>query len=322
MRLVLGEGLVHAATLINLPPTGPSWRVVDKASSTPSSTLVTVDRAPAPPSSLIPAPSVSSPPLTPGGSLVEGAMPADAQVAAARVRPPYLIGPSLGGGVPTGYVSGWGDYFVSGSAGTPGKLREGSPDGSLNLGFGLGDPETLLGAELFWGIGSIKDLNANGAFGGAVGRLLINRPELQVSVAGGVLDAYSYGTEANPQPINGYGALTATLPLRPSDPSFPQRVQFTVGGGGSSFAAIDTSFQTADNGFFAAAGVEVLPNLGFSVGLSSRSTNVNVSWIPLRGFPIFVNVLAADLFDTTPWGTIGVLSVGWGDNLRTGYVAR
>jgi hypothetical protein len=224
--------------------------------------------------------------------------------------------------VPTGYVSGWGDYFVSGSAGTPGKLREGSPDGSLNLGFGLGDPETLLGAEVFWGIGSIKNLNANGAFGGAVGRLLINRPELQVSVAGGVLDVYSYGTEANPQPINGYGALTASMPLRPSDPSFPQRVQFTVGGGGSSFAAIDTSFQTSENGFFAAAGVEVLPNLGFSVGVSSRSTNVNLSWIPFRGLPIFVNVLAADLFDTTPWGTIGVLSVGWGDNLRTGFIAR
>jgi hypothetical protein len=243
-------------------------------------------------------------------------------VVAAPIRPPYLIRPSLSGGVPTGFVGGWGDYFLSGSAGTPGNLRGGSPDGSLSLGFGLGDPERLLGAEIFWGIGSIKQLNSNGAFGGAVGRLLVNRPDLQVSVAGGVIEAFPYGFEPNPQPTNGYGALTVALPIRPSDPTFPQLVQFSVGGGGNSFAAIDSTFQTTENGVFGAAGVELTPNVGLSLGVSSRSTNVNFSWIPLRTLPVFVNILAADVFGTTPWGTIGVLSVGWGDSLKTGLVSR
>ena len=324
-HLVIGGGVSEAATVIQQPPApgGANWRVVGLSSSAPRSSVLTVEPVPAPRSTLIPADSVSPRRLSsPREALAEEAIPADAQVAAAPIRPPYLIRPSLNGGVPTGYVSGWGDYFFSGSAGTPGKLRQGSPDGSLNVGFGLGDPERLLGAEVFWGIGSIKNINDNGAFGAVVGRLLVNRPDLQVAVAGGVIDAFSYGSETNPQPINGFGALTAAMPLRPADPNFPQFVQFTIGGGGSSFASIDNNFQTPENGYFAAVGIEVTPNLGFSVGASTRSTNISLSWIPFRTLPIFVNALAADVFDVTPWGTVGVLSVGWGDNLKTGFVAK
>jgi hypothetical protein len=288
----------------------------------PESTVLSVDQPAAPRSVILPAPSPRPRLISPGEALAEEEVPADAQVAAATIRPPYLIRPSLGGGVPTGFVGGWGDYYVMGSAGTPGNLRDGSPDGSLNLGFGLGDPERLLGAELFWGVGSIKNLNSNGAFGAAIGRLLVNRPDLQVSVAGGLIELFPYGFEPNPQPTNGYGALSVAWPLRPSDPGFPQMVQFSVGGGGNSFAAIDDTFQTTDNGVFGAAGIEVTPNIGVSVGVSSRSTNFSLSWIPIRTLPVFVNILAADVFGSTPWGTVGVLSVGWGDNLKTGLIAR
>jgi hypothetical protein len=284
--------------------------------------VLSVDSVSAPRSSIIPVPAAPlGRPLAARG-LAEQDGPADAQVVAAPIRPPYLIRPGLSGGVPTGFVSSFGDYFLSGSAGTAGKLRGGSPDGSINVGFGLGDPTRLIGADLFWGVGSIKNLNSNGAFGGAVGRVLVNRPDLQVSVAGGVIEAFPYGFEPNPQPTNGYGALTVALPLRPSDPTFQRVLQVSVGGGGSSFAAIDSTFQAAENGFFGAAGVELSPNIGVSVGVSSRSTNMNLSWIPFRTLPIFVNVLGADLFSVTPWGTIGVLSVGWGDSLKTGLVTR
>ena len=321
--LAVGGGAVVAATRIPQAPSAPTWRVVDLASPAPRTGVQTLDPVPAPRTSLIPAAAALPQRLTsPRDRVGEEALPADAQVAAARIRPPYLIRPSLSGGVPTGFVGGWGDYFLSGSAGTAGNLRGGSPDGSLNLGFGLGDPERFLGAELFWGIGSIKNLNSNGAFGATIGRLLVNRADLQVSIAGGVIEAFPYGFEPNPQPANGYGALTVAMPLRPSDPSFPQLVQFSVGGGGSTFAAIDSTFQSAENGVFGAAGVELSPNLGVSVGVSTRSTNLNLSWIPLRTLPIFVNVLAADVFSATPWGTIGVLSVGWGDSLKTGLVTR
>jgi len=47
-----------------------------------------------------------------------------------------------------------------------------------------------------------------------------------------------------------------------------------------------------------------------------------LSWIPLRTVPIFVNLTAADVASTTPWGTIGVLTIGWGDSLKNGYVTK
>lgn len=250
-------------------------------------------------------------------------IPADAQaVAPERLPFPYLLSPSLGGGLPTGYVGGWGDYYIAGSAATPGKTRDGVVDGSLNMGFSLGDPERLIGLDLNWGIGSIKNFNSNGSVAVAAGRILVNRADLQVAVAGGLLDAYVYGDEAGQPQVNGYGAVTVAVPLRPGDPRFPQRLQFSVGAGGNSFSAIDGNFQSTETGFFAAAGIEVLPNLGVSLGQSSRSTNVNLSWIPLRRLPVFVNLVAADLFDVTPFGTVGVLSVGWGDSLRRGFFSE
>ncbi len=300
-----------------------AWRTVAPGGGDPVSRLIPADdSAAAAGVAIIPA---STPvPRSEGPGEVDPAAPAaDAQaVAAAPIRSPYLISTSLGGGMPTGYVGGWGDYYIAGSAGTSGKQRGGVPDGSVNLGFAVGDPVRSLGMDVYWGIGSTKNFNANGSVGLAVGRTLVNRRDLQVAVAGGLMDAYSYGNEEGKPAVNGYGAITVALPLRPADPVFPQRLQLSAGGGGNSFAAIDANFQATETGFFVAAGVDLLPNLGFSVGQSSRSTNVNLSWIPFRGLPVFVNLMGADVFDATPYGTVGVLSVGWGDSLQRGYFSK
>jgi hypothetical protein len=303
---------VEASTVSTQNSAPLRWQRVSLDTSAPRSTVVPALAAP--PGNQV----VRQQALPMDPQSAEAQLPADAQVAAAPIRPAYLIRPSLGGGVPTGYVGGWGDYFLSASAGTPGNLRP-DADASFNFGFGIGDPEKFLGAELYAGVGSFKNLNANGAFGASVGRLLVNSPDLQLGVAGGVIDALSYGTEANPQPLNGYGAITAAVPLYKGSPRI---LQFTLGGGGSSFAAIDTSYELTEAGMFGALGIEILENLGFSVGVSGRSTNVVLSWIPLRTVPVFVNLMAADVAATTPWGTVGVLTVGWGDNLQSGFVAR
>jgi hypothetical protein len=307
--LASGGLQARSASLITQEFTLPRWRLVAAPDvSAPRSTVIPTQTA------------VLQRQVN--GTAGDGAtLPADAEVAAAPIRPPYLIRPSLAGGLPTGFVGGWGEYFLSASAGTPGNLRN-DLDASLNLGFALGDPEQLVGVDVYLGIGSFKNFNANGAFGADVGRLLVNTPNLQLGVAGGVIDAYTYGTEANPQPINGYGAITAALPLRGGGTNSPRLVQFTLGGGGSSFGAIDSNFQLSSGGMFGAAGVELLENLGLSVGVSGRSTNVVLSWIPLRTVPIFVNLTAADVASVTPWGTIGVLTIGWGDSLKNGYVTK
>ena len=304
------DRLEARADTVNTPEsTAPRWR------------LVAGPEVAAPRSSVIPTQMAVLQRQVADTAQADASPPADAQVAAAPIRPAYLIRPSLGGGLPTGFVGGWGDYFFSASAGTAGNLRP-DIDASFNLGFALGDPEKLVGVDVFLGVGSFKNLNANGAFGASVGRLLVNTPNLQLGVAGGVIDAYSYGTEANPQPINGYGAITAALPQRRGPTNPPRLVQLTLGGGGSSFAAIESNFQLRSSAMFGAAGVELLDNLGLSVGVSGRSTNLMLSWIPFRTVPIFVNLTAADVGAITPWGTIGVLTVGWGDSLKNGFATK
>lgn len=310
-----------------LPQADPGPGTALARASAPA-VLVPADAVPAPLTPAAPAgmAATAAQPTAPAGrapAAPRSTAPADPEaVQAAPISPSPVLVPSLGGGVPNGYVGGWGDYFIAGSAATAGNRRNGVADGSINMGFGLGDPVTSLGVQVNWGIGSIQRFNGNGSVGVGVGRVLINRPTLQVAVAGGLLDAYVYGFEEGKPSVNGYGAVSVALPLRPNDREWQQRLQLSAGGGGNSFSAIDANFATTETGFFGSVGVELFPSLGLSIGQSSRATNVNVSYIPFRTLPLFVNLVAADVFNNTPFGTVGVLSIGWGDNLKRGYFTR
>jgi len=236
-----------------------------------------------------------------------------------------LLSSPLNGGMPTGYVGRWGDYYLAGSAGTPGKQRNGDPDGSLALGIGLGDPVNLVGIDLSWGIGSVRNFGANGGYNGSIGRVVVNQPRLSIGVAGGVINAFAYGGELQggvESPSNGYGALSASIPLRPDDPVFRQMVQLSAGVGGNLFAPLDAEFKGPTVGAFVAAGVELAPQLGASMAISGRGTNLSLGWIPWRRVPVFVNLLAADVFSASPYGTVAVLTVGWSDNFLTGFLRQ
>ena len=316
-RLAFSLFLGAAILLVPSRDRAVARTVIQQDSPPPRSRLVTVDQ-PGPKSALIPIDrDLGSHGLMREG-ITEGQFPSDPEFRSAQRPLPYRIRPSLGGGMPSGFVGGWGDYFLAGSAATPDKLRDGVPDGSINMGFGFGDPRRSLGVELYWGISSIKDFNAGGSFGVSAGRSIVNQPNLQVAVAGGLIDAFTYSNEPGVTPVNGYGAVTVAIPLRPNNQYFQQFVQFTVGGGGYGFAQIDSGFQSSTSGYFAAAGVEALPNLGLSFGVSNRGKNVNLSYVPFRSLPIFLNLAGVDLFNDTPWGAVGILTVGWSDSLRSG----
>lgn len=226
--------------------------------------------------------------------------------------------PNLGGGLPSAYVANWGDFYFTGSAGTAGKQRDSQPDGSVGAGIGFGNAQELIAVELNWGVGSIRNFNANGAFNLFASRMLVNQPRLQVLVGGGVFDLVTYGNE-RPQPDpTGFGVLTMALPLREPNFEFNQVLQLSVGVGGRDFVALDENFEGDEVSAFGAVGVELAPNLGLSAGISGRGTNINLSYTPFRQLPISVNLLAADVFDQSPFGTVGVLTVSWGDNFRRG----
>lgn len=93
----------------------PQWRFVPQGGMAPRSFLVPRSRSP-----------VASP--QPSSSASQGThLPADAQLESVPLPSLPLIRPSLSGGVPVGFVGGWGDYYLAASAGTPGNRRDGAP---------------------------------------------------------------------------------------------------------------------------------------------------------------------------------------------------
>ena len=236
-----------------------------------------------------------------------------------------IAAPYIGGGLPGAYnASGW-DYYVAGSAGTPGKLRDGQPDGSLNVGFGIGNPYSLASVAVGWNIGSIKNLNFNGGFDVSASRVLITQPNLEVAIGGGWLSFYSYGNEGVDVP-NGYGVATVSIALQPNNPRFPQLLQISGGIGGNSFSTLDPVTYTGPSiGYYATAGLEVTEWLGLSAGWSGRGINAGLSVVPFpRSLPISLTLTAADVGNQSPYGTVGILTLAWGGNLKRdfGYSQR
>jgi hypothetical protein len=226
-----------------------------------------------------------------------------------------IAAPYIGGGVPSAYNASGGDYFIAGTAGTAGKLRD-NVDGSFNFGFGVGNPYSLASLELAVNFGSTKNFATNGGLDASISRVLITEPRFELAVGGGYLSFFSYGSEGVDTP-NGYGVITASTVLNHGNKDFPQILQFSVGAGGNTFSYLDPeTFTGPDIGYFAAVGVELSPQIGMSVGWSGRGGNASLSYIPFpRSLPISVNVMASDITSNSPYGTVALLTIAWGGNL-------
>lgn len=301
------SALPPAAQAPSVPGRPLVWTLDSSAEPSPVATTGSPSVQPAAPA----APPAQAKPagqdLQPNGYPRYG-VPADAAFA-----PAYI-----GGAMPSAYIAGWGSYYFGLSGGTPGKLRDGAVDASFNAGFGIGDFFNTVALQVDWGVGSIKNIGANGGLSFSLGRLIVDQPRFQMAAAGGVFSAYTYGTEGNPEPASGYGVLTLATPLRPQQWDFQQVLQLSLGYGGWQFAYLDPiTFEGNTEGFFTALGVQVTKNTGLSASWSARGTNLNFSYSPFREIPLYFNLLGADLFDVSPWGPRAVFTITWGDDFRT-----
>lgn len=223
--------------------------------------------------------------------------------------------PSLSPGVPSAFVAGWGDVFLGVSGATPGKQRDGVVDGSFTTGFGLGSATKAIALEVSGGCGSVNNLCANGSFTARIGRMLINEPTTRVAIAGAWQNFAQWGNEGRQDNVY-YGALSYGVPLKPGK-SFSQTLQFNVGVGNSQYAPYVSEGSESQIGGFASVGLELTKFLGISAGWSGRGANAQLSITPFQGLPITFNVLGSDLFNQTPSGTVGILSISWGTNFLT-----
>ncbi|MGQ9865535.1 MAG: hypothetical protein ACUVSQ_04515 [Pseudanabaenaceae cyanobacterium] len=218
-----------------LYPQHPLYRraVETPVSETPS-TAVPADPPPVPASPIAPPtapPTVTVEPSAPSPQ-PEPSPPAVASNAAPLFIPPIPVPeppergqkffPSFTAGSPSAFGASWGDVFAGLSL-IDRSSPVGSPtdkaDGSIALGFGLGDATSLAGLEVVYNIISLTP-SRFAANGNVDFKLHKTFPDLW-SVALGWENAINYGPDAGGTPSSVYGAASKVFVLQPDNWKIP-----------------------------------------------------------------------------------------------------
>lgn len=231
--------------------------------------------------------------------------------------PPYSAPGLTPTQMPTALTAEWGNYFVSTSSYAYEQWQRDDLflDGCLNLGVGIGNPRTAVAIEVDYNLESLRGIPGGGSVDVKVGRSIANRPRFKAAIGGGMLRALSHGQLSN-EPKSAYGVLTMAWPLRPSDASFRQTLQLSLGAGSGRFQRIDQGWLPSQ-GVVASLGVELAPNIGVSAGWVGRGVNATFSVVPVRGVPLFIGLSGVNLDNSGDAGRAAVLSLTWGGSFRT-----
>jgi hypothetical protein len=216
--------------------------------------------------------------------------------------------PSLTFATPSAFGATWGDVFIGASAATAGKART-QPDGSISMGFGLGDARKLVGLELGYNIGSIKNFGYNGTFDLKANRIVYAKGNTQIAAAAGWKSFAQHVKGESVRPSSAYGVVTSYSLLKPKDTVNKMPISFSLGVGGGDFRQGDDS-----TGVFTGVGVQVHPQVGVGLGWSGVGLNIGASFIPVPTLPLTITAQGADLTGNSTGGTVFALSIGYGFN--------
>lgn len=227
-------------------------------------------------------------------------------------KPTYPPGLSFAG--PSAFGANMGDVFVGASAATAGNRGNSinDIDASTSVGFGLGNSQKLVGLELSFNNGSVKNFGSNGTFDLKAHRIVHTKGSNQIAVAAGWKAFAQYQTKESSEqirPSSVYGVVTSYSLLKPNDPVNKMPVSLSLGVGGGDFRQ-----GNASTGAFAGAGVQVHPQVGVGLGWSGVGLNLGASFVPISTLPLTITLQGADLTNNSVGGTTFALSIGYGFN--------
>jgi hypothetical protein len=262
-----------------------------------------------------PAAAIAAAPLAPPSTVQAQATPTPPSRESLRVEPltaatgiPSTFPPSPNAGIPSAFGAAWGDLFISASLAGADRVRP-EADGSLSMGFGLGDAQRLVGLELAYNLLSIRNFGSNGSFDAKLHRRVYTSDETQVAAAVGLNSFATYGTNASGLESSLYGVVSAAHLLQPDHPVNPMPITATVGLGGGTFAG-----EGSDVGVIAGVGLQVHPQFSVNTAWSGVGLNVGASIVPVPTVPLTLNLLYGDIGNNTRPGSVAVVSIGYGFN--------
>lgn len=224
---------------------------------------------------------------------------------------PAAASPGSSAGTPTAYGASSGQAFVGGGLYVP--LERGKADGSLSVGFGVGDAVKSVGLETTVNIISVGGQQQNlGDFGdsGTVGLKLHKYFEDGTAVALGWSNPIKWG-QANRAKESIYGVVTKSFDLQPnSDNKLPLTVSVGIGTGDYRSLGAIRKNQNSVN-FFGSLGLRILPEASVIGSWTGNSLNLGASFAPFKKTPIVINTVFTDVTSNFSNGVGFTLSAGY-----------
>lgn len=220
------------------------------------------------------------------------------------------IAPGSGSGTPSAYGASWGQAYIGGGVFFP--FDDGRTDGSLSLGFGLGDSVKSIGVEVNVNVTSVGGGN-NFDFGdsGTLGFKIHKYFKDGTAVAVGWVDPISWGDSNNTKDTF-YGVVTKSFELEPDNAknNLPLTLSLGVGTGNfRSTGAIDSGENSVN--FFGSLSLRVTPQFALTSSWTGNRLNIGTSLVPLRDTPVVINAVITDVTDNFENATGFSLSAGY-----------
>ncbi|MGF1672252.1 MAG: hypothetical protein ACFCUV_01025 [Rivularia sp. (in: cyanobacteria)] len=222
--------------------------------------------------------------------------------------------PGSTAGTPSAYGASWGQAYVGGGLFFP--LDKGRTDGSLSVGFGLGDTVKSVGVEVNANITSVGGGNSNFDFGdsGSLGFKVHKYLGDGAAVAVGFANPITWG-DSNKAKDTIYGVATKSFNLQPNDPDNKMPLTISLGVGSGSFrskGAIEADDNPAN--IFGSIGIRTAPQVAWVTSWTGNRLNIGGSFVPFKQTPIVFNAIFTDVTNN--------FDDGLGISLSAGYAIR
>ena len=223
--------------------------------------------------------------------------------------------PGLSFGAPSAYGAGNGSVFIGVSYGADGqdglftfynKKNEKVADGSMNFGFGIGDPNKLA-AEISVGIISMTCQDGESCFGadGTMGVKLHKKLEGQFidGIGIGYSDLVRWGEASDFATI--YGVASKDFKFNDKD------ALFSLGIGTGSFRSkADMNSNQNDPNLFGGIGVKLSPRISFASSWNGSTLGAGFGLSPFN-FPLSVSAGLTDITDVNGKGYQYSINIGY-----------
>ena len=218
---------------------------------------------------------------------------------------PYRASPSITIINPSAYGASWGNAGIG--IGFQERARfTNQADGVIGLGFGLGDSQKNIGAQI--GI-SLVDVSAPFR-DGAINLKLHRRLPEGFAIALGVQGLFTWGDTDGGSSV--YGVATKRIKLRQDRTKAFSEIYTTLGLGGGQFrfeSDINDGNETV--GVFGSLGIKVIQPVGFVAEWTGQDLTIGIPLVPFRRIPIVVVPAVTDITGSAGDGARFVIGLGY-----------